>query len=154
MKNKLQFLSKMPYYNTSVSTDKTRLEIIALLNKYDVKDYQWTQLGDKESVKFIMETTIQNKEMKVAVQFEIPILKALKGNAHKVVTVPREQAYRIFYYSLKSLLEATAYGVFSSKDVFYSYILTQLPNGAYKPLKDIVEKELPRMLVAGDTLED
>lgn len=142
-------LTQMPYYNTKVEAERTKAEILLLLKKYEVEDHQWTSLKGKENLRFIIDTTVQGQQIRVAVEFEIPQIKAVKGPYHEIVEVPGPQRYRIFYYSLKSLLEATKYGIFSKKDLFWSFILTQLPDGSLKTLKDRVEEEIPLLLHAG-----
>jgi len=141
--NKQKFypkLTKMPYYNTSVSPEKSKMEIILLLEKYGVDDHQWTKIGGKEHIKFIFDTIVQGKQIKVAVQFDIPELKAVFGR-DEIVPVPRNQVYRIFYYSLKSLLETTQYGILTKEDLFFSYIITQLPDGSQGRMKDLLKEQ-------------
>jgi len=123
----------MPYYKTSVSPDKTKGKILALLEKYNIHDYQWTNLGGKENLRFVMEAELENQEIKVAVELQIPEIWGLfNGQKHKV---PQPQRYRIFYYSLKSLLEATKFGIIRKEDVFFSFIRTQI-NGRVMTMKE------------------
>lgn len=138
MRSKYPKLSEMPYYRTKVSEEKTKFEIVSLLEKYGIADHQWTKIGGQEYIKFIFATSVQGKEIKVAVQFDIPQIRAIHGRYNEVVDVPRSQIYRIFYYSLKSLLETTQYGIMKKEDLFFSYILTQLPNGQEGRMKDFL----------------
>ena len=86
--------------------------------------------------------------IKKAVQFDLPQLKALKGRRNVLVDVPTHVVYRIFFYSLKSLLEATKYNILTKEDLLMSYVLTQLPSGEMVPLKDLLEKH-PLLLLSG-----
>ena len=149
MKDPYPKLSKMPYYNTKVPAERTKLEIITLLTKYDITSHQWTKLEDKEHLKFIIESTIQETKIKQAILFEIPSIKALKGNRKELVTVPQQQTYRMFYYALKSLLESTKYGILSKQDVFLPYMLTQIPSGEFVQMKDVL-KDNPQLLLPGE----
>lgn len=142
MKKKLYGkLSEMPYYNTKVSPDRTKSEIMRILEKYGIIDYQWTQIEGNEHLKFVFSTVVQGKEIKVAVKFELPDIKALKGRYNEVVSVPKSQIYRMFFYSIKSLLETTKYGILHKEDLFFSYIITQLPDGSEGVMKDLLKDQ-------------
>ena len=77
----------------------------------------------------------------MAVQIDIPNIKAIKGRARDIVYVPRNQVLRIVYHNLKSLLEATKFGILKKEDVFLSQILTQLPDGKVVKIKEIIEEK-------------
>ena len=147
-KPKYHILSKMPYYNTKVPSERTKLEIITLLEKYDIQDHQWTKLKGKENLKFIMDVMVKETKISQAILFEIPSLKAIKGQKKELVDVPHRQMYRMFYYALKSLLESTKYGILSKQDVFLPYMLTQLPSGEYVQMKEVL-KDHPQLLLPG-----
>lgn len=124
---------EMPYYKTSVSPDKTKGQILALIEKYGIHDYQWTYVRGKENLRFVMDAELEGQEFKVAVELQIPEIWGLySGQKQKV---PQAQRYRIFYYSLKSLLEATKFGIIRKEDVFFSYIRTQI-NGQVMTIKE------------------
>lgn len=127
---------EMPYHTTTVDPEDTKAEINKLLRKYDIKSKQWTELDSMgEQIKFIFETEVQGKLIKVAVKFDIPEIKCLIRN--KVALVPKKVVYRMFYYSLKSLLETTKYGILKKEDLFFSYIVTQLPDGKETTMKEL-----------------
>lgn len=134
-------LSKMPYSSTKVSPDRTKSEIMRLLEKYGIIDYQWTQIEGHEYLKFVFDTVVQGKEIKVGVKFDLPEIKALKGRNNQIVSVPKPQVYRMFFYSIKSLLETTKYGILHKEDLFFSYIITQLPNGSEGVMKDLLKDQ-------------
>jgi hypothetical protein len=142
-------LAKMPYYRTSVSAERTKAEIISLLEKYGIESHQWTKLEGKETLKFIMDTVVQGTQIKQAVLFEIPTIKALTGQRNKIVEVPQSQSYRIFFYALKSLLESTKFGLLKKEDLFMSYTLTQLPNGEIVQMKDFLRENQPLLAQGG-----
>lgn len=130
-------LSEMPYYNTKVKPEDSVTAIMGILKKYGINDYQWTQLEGNEQLKFVFGSMVQGKEIKVAVQFDIPNIKAIKGRNNTIVQVPKPQVYRMFFYSIKSLLETTQYGILKKDDLFFSYIVTQLPDGTKGTMKDL-----------------
>ena len=142
-------LSRMPYHNTTVPSERTKFEIITLLEKYGIKSHQWTKHEGKENLKFIMETTVQGTRINQAVLFEIPSLKAIKGQRKEPVDVPPKQMYRMFYYALKSLLETTKYGILRKEDVFLPYMLTQLPSGEHVQMKTLLQDH-PQLLLPGE----
>jgi len=131
----------MPYYNTKVSPDRTKSEIMRILEKYEIFDYQWTQIEGHEHLKFVFNTIVQGKEIKVAVKFDLPDIKALKGRHNEIVLVPKPQVYRMFFYSIKSLLETTKYGILHKEDLFFSYIITQLPDGSEGVMRDLLKEQ-------------
>lgn len=137
----------MPYYQTKVSAERTKAQMETLLEKYGIENHQWTKYEAKESLKFQIDTIVQGVKINKMVMLELPEVKARKWNNryYEVVDVPRGQRMRILYYTLKSILETTQYGFFKLEDIFLSYILTQLPDGSIKQVKDIL-KEHPLLL--------
>lgn len=126
-------ITEMPYYKTTASIGSTKGKIFSLLEKYEIFDYQWSQIGGKETLRFVVEALLEDQEIKVAVELQIPEIWGLyKGQKHMV---PQTQRYRIFFYSLKSLLEATKFGILRKEDVFFSFIRTQI-NGRVMTVKD------------------
>ncbi len=129
-------LREMPYHTTTVDPEDTKAEINKLLRKYDIKSKQWTELeGMGEQIKFVFETEVQGKQIKVAVKFDIPEIKCLIRN--KVAPIPKKVIFRMFYYSLKSLLETTKFGILKKEDIFFPYIVTQLPNGKESTMREV-----------------
>ncbi len=144
-------LSKMPYYKTPVSAIRTKGEIERLLKKYGIEDQLWGTIQGKEAIQFMIDTVAQGAKVKKMVRIDIPKIKARQwsSGSYKIIDVPRAQTLRIVYYALKSILEATKYGIFRLEHIFLSYILTQLP-GTTKTVqvKDLLEKH-PLMLETG-----
>lgn len=134
-------LSKMPYHATIVDPENSKAEINKLLVKYGIKSKQWTELeGVGDQLKFIFAAEVQGKEIKVSVKFDIPEIKCLIRGS--VANVPKRVLYRMFYYSLKSLLETTQFGILKKEDVFFSYIVTQLPDGTESTVRERFMKNL------------
>ena len=133
-------LNKMPYFRSIVNIGKTKADIIKLLTKYGIRDYQWTKFNGKETLKFIFDGIVQTKEIKMIVELPVPEIKAWKGKT--LIDVPENQSMRLFYFSLKSILEATQYGLMRKEEIFFSYILTELPNGEFIKIKDLIKQQL------------
>ena len=130
-------LVEMPYYQTTISPEQTQGDILVLLKKYGVKEHQWTVYGGRATLKFMIETIVQGRQIKAAVQMEIPEIKALFGQKNEIRIVPKKIVFRLFWHNLKALLESTKYGIIKKEDIFFSYILTQLPDGSQKSIKDL-----------------
>lgn len=130
-------LSEIPYYNTPVSVVKSRSKIIDLLEKYGIKNHMWGTFEGKEAIQFQIHTTAQGVEIKKMVRIDIPNIKAIHRG--KLVDIPRAQVLRFIYYTLKSILEATQYGIFRLEHLLMSYILTQLDDGKIVQIKDVLE---------------
>lgn len=149
-------LRDMPYYKTRVAVEDTRAAVSKLLAKYGIEDHRWTKLEGKETVEFIIDTVVQGPQgtqVRKAVQFDIPKLKALYGSQNKIIEVPESQTLRIFYHALKSVLESTKYGIMQLDHLLFSYTLTQLSTGETVQVKDLLDKH-PLMLETGFTKDD
>lgn len=142
-------INEMPYHNTKVEAEKTKAQIILLLEKYGIENHQWTKLEGNETLKFMIDTIVQGKRIKQAVQLDLPNIKALKGRYQDLVDIPKNQLYRMFFYSLKSILESTKYGLMKKEDLLMSYILTQLPDGRTVQMKELLA-EHPLLLQQGE----
>lgn len=134
-------ITEMPYYGTSVSADRSRAQILRLLESYGIEGHQWTTVRKgEELLKFQLDMTVQGVQTKKMVMIKIPLIKARKWNNrfYDLVEVPRAQTLRIVYYALKAVLETTKYGVFKTEELLMAYILTQLPDGTAVQLKDLL----------------
>ena len=146
-KEKYPRIQQIPYYNTKVSVNKSRSEILRLLEKYGIHNHLWGTIDGKEAIQFQIETISQGVQIKKMIRIDIPKIKA--RNRKRLVEVPRAQILRFIFYTLKSILEATEYGIFRLEHLLMSYILTQLPNGKVVQIKDLLEKH-PLMLYQGE----
>jgi hypothetical protein len=134
----------MPYYKTRVTPEKTNADIMLLLKKHGITKYEWTNIDGKESLKFVIECVVQGREITAGIRIDIPVIKALKRG--RVVNVPVAQAYRLFFHCLKSILEATRFGIFKREELLFSFIMTQLPDGSTCVIKDRMDELLPKLL--------
>jgi len=135
-------LNDMPYHDTKVSVQRSRAEILRLLEKYGITTHLWGNIDGKEAIQFQINTIVQGVQIKKMVRIDIPDIKARKWNRgrYEIVSVPKAQVLRFICYNLKSILEACQYGIFRLEHLLMSYILTQLPDGSLKQIKDILEE--------------
>jgi hypothetical protein len=141
----------MPYYQTRVSAERTEAQIKNLLKKYGIENQQWTTYEGRSVLKFQVDTVVQGAKVKKMVMLEIPSIKGRvwNKNHYSIEDVPEHQKLRIVYHALKSILETTKYGVFKLEHILMSYILTQLPDGTIKQVKDVLEDH-PLMLTMSE----
>jgi hypothetical protein len=122
-------LSKLPYYKTAVDTGNSETDIIKLLNKYGIKDRLWADINGRKILRFFFADIDGMKRM---VELELPELIDRDNRL-----VPAAQTYRIFYHSLKGLLEASAYGIITKDEVFLANTMLKLSDGTLKKYKYI-----------------
>ena len=155
MKNKLYpNFSDLPYAYTPVSAVKSRNQIIALLEKYGIENHMLGQMEGKEALQFQIDTTVQGVKVKKMVRVDVPVIKAYRSG--KLIEVTKDQVMRMVFYTLKSILESTKYGVFKMEHLLMSYILTQLPDGKIVQIKDVLEEHpllLSQITSIGDNIE-
>ena len=142
MKNKYPIFSDLPYRGTKVSSVRTKAQIVELLEKNGINNHQWTKIDDKESIKFLLETIAQGKQIKKMIQIEIPTIKAYYGQYRELKNVNPQIIYRILYFALKSILETSKYGIMSLEELLFGYTLTQLPDGRVMTVKKALEQKL------------
>jgi hypothetical protein len=98
---KIPLLENLPYTNTQVAMETTQGNITELLVKYNVESYQWTFYKGQTVLKFMFD----NKPFMLI----IPKIQAKKINRRfktsEIIEVDQKITARIFYWSLKSILE-------------------------------------------------
>ncbi len=129
-------LSEMPYYNTKVSVAKSQEDIQRLFKKYNIDGEQWTRVGDKHSLRFFFSFTRDGNKYKATWEIILPVMHAYYLN--KLIDVPDEMKFRMLFYNLKGLLEATRWGLVKMEDIFMAGILLRLPDGTVRQAKDYI----------------
>lgn len=130
-------LSQMPYYKTSVPEELTKGKILKLLKKYNIIDYQWTNYQGKESLKFVLNLSDISKRV---VDLQMPEIHAKYYGDE--IEVPRDQKFRMIYFSLKGLMEASEFGILTLEDIFYSNTLVLTDNGKIAKTKQLRAKNV------------
>lgn len=147
-------INDMPYSTTKVSVHDSRKHIIQLLEKYGITSHVWGNIEGKEAIQFQIDTIVQGAQIKKMVRIDIPIIKARKWNKgrYEIISVPKAHILRFIYYNLKSILEASQYGIFRLEHLLMSYILVQLQDGSKIQIKDLLEDH-PLLLSTGMPLK-
>lgn len=112
---------QMPYYSTKVSCGKTKGEIDGLLYDYGVENKAWITQDGNETLIFELSVQVGNVERKLAFKFQPTMIRVKypkKGNI-----LERETSWRLFYWHLKSKLEAIKYGLVSVEKELMSNII-------------------------------
>ena len=104
----------LPYKNTSVSRAKTYGEIIGLLETHGIQDYQYIKVKGAEVLSFPIKIKRRDVEQGFIVKLSVPklyypIKKGRYGPA--TLTYLENESWRIFWWHLKSKLEAIEYGI-------------------------------------------
>ena len=148
----------LPYKTTKISKGKTYGEIIGLLETNGIKDYQWTRLKGVDELAFPL--TIDRKGVtqqflvKMAVpKLMYPISKGRGKYAPKTVTYLEDVSWRIFWWYLKSKLEAIRFGISDEIKEFMYNIHYALPDGSMRSLGDTLIENAEQLTKIG-ALED
>lgn len=144
----MKLLNELPYHTTTISVEHTQMDIIKLMNKFEVEGYQWTTYQGKTALKFLLNSK--------PYLIDVPKIKAIKKfkRRHsleyheKIVDVREEVCFRIFYWSLKSILEVNTFGVFEKLLLPYQIIKTA--EGGYKTIADTIQESPNYLLPKGD----
>jgi len=108
--------AKLPYKNTVISRAKTYGDIIGLLEGHGIKDYRWTRYQGQDVLEFPLVVKRGDVERGFMVRLTVPKLYYNK-RLSRAKNAPKKQVYlenvswRIFWWYLKSKLEAIQYGI-------------------------------------------
>ena len=150
--------NKLPYKTTKISRAKTYGEIIGLLEEHGIKDYQWTRYQDTDQLAFPLKIKRIDVEMGFLVKLTVPRLmyplRVGKGrNAPKQLTYLESISWRVFWWHLKSKLEAIEFGISDEVKEFMYNIHYSLPNGKEVGLGEMVMENVNQLDKLG-ALED
>lgn len=125
---------RLPYKSTSISKGKTYGEIIGLLETHGIRDYQWTRWEEIDQLAFPLKIKRQDIEHGFLVKLTVPKLYYPKRigrgkNAPKQMTYLENVSWRIFWWHLKSKLEAIEFGISDEIREFMYNINYALPDG-------------------------
>ena len=123
----------LPYKDTSVSRAKTYGEIIGLLEEHGIHDYQYLRVQGEEVLSFPLKIMRNGVELGFVVKLSVPKLMYLmtlgRGyNAKKTMTYLEDTSWRVFWWYLKSKLEAIEYGISDEFKEFMYNITYKLPD--------------------------
>ena len=129
--------------DTKVSIEQSQLDIIKLMKKFNIEGYQWTSYQGKTALKFILKGKPH--------LLDIPKIQAIKKTKYQeaIVDVREEVCFRIFYWSLKSILEVNTFGIFEQLLLPYQLIKT---SEGYKTIADSIQGSPNYLLSEGDEI--
>jgi len=102
---------KMPYNTTKVSVKETQIAIANLLKEYGVENKAWITEHGKETLIFQITVQVGNVERTLAFKFQPVMIRVNYPRKRK--KLEEKASWRIFYWYLKSKLEAIKYGLIS-----------------------------------------
>lgn len=134
---------KLPYKTSQVTQGKTYGEIIGLLRDHGITDYQFTTLKGVDVLAFPLKVKYRDMEKEFTVKLTVPKLMyplpIERGrNARTKITYLEKESWRIFWWHLKSKLEAIEYGISDEIHEFMYNITYALPNGSEMSLGDLI----------------
>jgi len=123
----------LPYKGTSVPRAKTYGEIIGLLESHDIHDYQYLKVKGQEILSFPIIVKRRDVEQGFVVKLSVPKLfypvkKGRSKYAESTLTYLENESWRIFWWHLKSKLEAIEYGISTELKEFMYDITYSLTN--------------------------
>lgn len=132
---------RLPYKGTEISRAKTYGEIVGLLESHGIKDYQITKFQGTDIFAFPLTIKRKDVEVKFMVKLNVPKLMYPlpqgKGKySPKTMTYLENVSWRIFWWHLKSKLEAIEFGISDEVKEFMYNITYALPNGREVTLGD------------------
>jgi len=142
--------ANLPYKNTKVTRAKTYGDIIGLLESHGIKDYRFTRYQGQDVLEFPLEVKRNDMVQKFAVRLTVPKLFYTKKMG-RAKNAPKKQVYlenvswRIFWWHLKSKLEAIQYGISDEVKEFMYNITYALPSGEEVTLGEAVLDHMEKL---------
>jgi hypothetical protein len=141
---------KLPYKGTSVTKGKTYGEIIGMMEDHGIKDYQWTKYQGTDQLAFPIKFVYRDMERSFIVKLTVPRLvyplPLRKGRgAPTKITYLENESWRIFWWFLKSKLEAIEYGISNEFREFMPNIINKLADGSEVGLSDLILQNADRL---------
>lgn len=142
--------SKLPYKGTAINRGKTYGEVIGLLEQHGIKDYQFTKFQGTDVLAFPLKIKRRDVEVGFMVKLTVPRLmypiSVGKGyNKKKTITYLENESWRIFWWHLKSKLEAIEFGISDEVKEFMYNIAHALPDGREISLGEMITENLQQL---------
>lgn len=141
---------RLPYRTTTISRAKTYGDIIGLLESHGIKDYQWTRYQGLDQLAFPLTIKRQDLDQQFMIKMVVPKLmysiRLGRGrNSPKKMTYLENVSWRIFWWYLKSKLEAIEYGISDEAREFLYNIHYALPNGREIGIGDMIMENVKQL---------
>lgn len=133
--------NRLPYKTTIITRGKTYGDIIGLLENHGIKDYQWTRLMGTDQLAFPLSVQRRGMEQRFLVKLTVPRLMYPKKNGRygpTTMTYLENVSWRIFWWHLKSKLEAIEFGISDEVREFMYNIHYKLPDGTEVSLGETI----------------
>lgn len=150
--------ARIPYKGTEVSKGKTLGQIIGLLEDHGITDYQWTKLQGMDQLAFPLKIRRADVDVGFLVKLTVPrLMYSLRvGRSRygpKTMTYLENVSWRVFWWHLKSKLEAIEYGISDEAREFMYNIHYALPDGREVGLGEMILDNVQQLDKLG-ALED
>jgi len=142
------------YKNTQVHWGKSQTEIIKLLEKYDIKETRFTNLGYKTMKKHGM--VMEEDTCALMIEFfkQVEVSSGVGGTVPIRIIIPsipeeeqyKNQAYRIIYWYLKNKFESVATGLIEFEQEFMPHIALGKGQGIGNVWNLFKDKVLPSIM--------
>jgi len=132
---------RLPYKSTQISKGRTYGDIIGLLETHGIKDYQWTRLMGTDQLAFPLNAERRGMEKRFLVKLTVPKLMYPKKSGRygpTTMTYLENVSWRIFWWYLKSKLEAIEFGISDEVREFMYNIHYKLPGGQEVSLGQVI----------------
>lgn len=134
---------RVPYADTSVAPEKTRMEIEKMLYEFGIEAVRWTTIKENVELKFVVR---DDRGQQYTVRVQPPVMKVRRrerGRYGEVQTqVSSASSMRLLFWWLKSKLEAISYGLVSFESEFLANIAGNLPGGQEVTVGDLLIPKL------------
>lgn len=155
MSKKVKAEPRIPYADTKISPDQTKVEISEMLKRHGIENIQWTAFHGEEILRFLKEVNLQGVHRELMFEVKPPRIMAkkrtwnVKEGKYMLVNVPLwAQAWRLVYWYLETKLRAVEWGLVSFEREMMAQITVPLPDGRSTiSLGDVIERR-----IAEDTL--
>lgn len=117
------------YRGTTKSVGSSREDIERLLDKWNCEAFQWSSIGQKESLQFVLPRDAGGH---IAVRIDLPIRE----------DASRAQMMRVMHWYIKSKLEAVEVGMADLEEEFLPRMLVGRGQTAYQTLKEQINVAL------------
>ena len=150
--------NRLPYKTTTILKGKTYGDIIGLLETHGIQDYQWTRLQGTDVLAFPLTVERKGMDQRFLVKLTVPKLMYPKSHgrgrsAPKTMTYLENVSWRIFWWYLKSKLEAIEFGISDEVKEFMYNIHYALPDGTEISLGEALIENADQLAKLG-ALED
>lgn len=118
---------QLPYQDSPVPVDRTKLQIEDLLAKAGATAVRWTtSTKERPLIEFIVSTSIEGVHREIGFRIRVPALVMAKGG-EKIVN--ERASWRLVYYWLKAKLEAVRFGMQPIEQELLAQMILALPDG-------------------------